>query len=1286
MRKFIKRAVAGLLTAIFLTQPVMAATDYRDAGIFSQEKGIYFSGNSKYRSQNEGGFTVYVPYDHNMPGQEIFKYMFVKLFNIYKSGVGSHYASAGARFHAPAGYTNIGGVNTSYFVKSVAANNGNSIPATSDLHDFVSDYNVEFRYSGVMIDVGNTNRGTVVTNPTFPSDFASSSSSGGAARLYNQYKKDQQTVAGQVTMYGGPGADYVIPWEQLKKNYPGGSGIPSNIASASPYYKLAQETFEKWAEITEIGAKYKQAYAQNPGGVEWWNYLKDYLRIDGDYRKGSVLLTAVYNNGSLKYNTYYIPYPVEANTIVSKINVLDENGNLLDYSERPVEFDDACGGADGFYKNQGTSGKAAGQPVTLERGKTYQVEFGLTFASFSKKTSTTEKASAAAAADIRVFSKVKDIAETDPFKSYGSSISSSMQNMNSMERTMLNTNTSGGIQTKTSHTAAYAAGGSESYHLGMAAYKNPAFTVDETFPDNGVIRIAVPEIYDQNGDNCYRNDDYLDLEYTLTGVQPELPNEEIGASYGDMNLGQREYRRLHYKVTEMVDNPDAPILDDEGNETGEYEQMPWDFEYISEYGTWESEGAARNGDKAGDWPGVPEADGDNYPISEDAWWEYDQQWPDQSEDAYYKIWLTKNGDSWSKNNEDYYRSETADYPFTLGFSTSRSRSHDTLPVNPHLIVSVYGISPETDSDGELIETFNVIGRPVTPYTYSENNYIYLTNNYIAERYKTAKSANDDYPFIRVEAQIDKNYHGESGIYGDAAASPYHNGWQDAHDHYERTFEAISDDMELTDVKVKDAEGIVIYHATQSGGRWKTLVKGYFDKEEDMTMDVKLKQTVSSGHNVKNPTIDVEINGESKTGGNVSTYVRRTITNEETLGLDVETTFSDIAFRPKDVDAININIHINDIHDETNWRENVWDGAEDSFYDRIQCTTANLKVSPNVEVYNSKNNQKTYLTFAEKLNFKFDIQHIGDGERQTAIIGNSKINPLPSVDVAIYDADMLTQDESGNVKFDNVRVEDDRATGALIWTGRATAKSRLFPGLGAQNYSTHVQVWIHDYVVQSHNTPSGNKAAYGRLLITGGISNELYLHGLNENTNSVEDYVQQEFIGEHNLYIKDMVVTGQNSISDNSWYYSKLNQSSEDGEYNIENPNGITVSVAVSNMPTAYSDPTVIDRTYLDIYINDEETPRKSVILDVPAGDTVPVSVVIPDLMLEKNMRITAKVNYGHHQTHFEYVLAKTDTNLNMDPFTDNVAVRTVSPNLPDTEHAPNANIINGIPDAAEIIE
>lgn len=35
-------------------------------------------------------------------------------------------------------------------------------------------------------------------------------------------------------------------------------------------------------------------------------------------------------------------------------------------------------------------------------------------------------------------------------------------------------------------------------------------------------------------------------------------------------------------------------------------------------------------------------------------------------------------------------------------------------------------------------------------------------------------------------------------------------------------------MELTDIMVKDSEGIVIYHANRDdGGSWNTIVKGYF---------------------------------------------------------------------------------------------------------------------------------------------------------------------------------------------------------------------------------------------------------------------------------------------------------------------------------------------------------------------------------------------------------------------------------------------------------------------------
>ena len=41
-------------------------------------------------------------------------------------------------------------------------------------------------------------------------------------------------------------------------------------------------------------------------------------------------------------------------------------------------------------------------------------------------------------------------------------------------------------------------------------------------------------------------------------------------------------------------------------------------------------------------------------------------------------------------------------------------------------------------------------------------------------------------------------------------------------------------MELTDIMVKDSEGIVIYHANRDdGGSWNTIVKGYFYNDEDV---------------------------------------------------------------------------------------------------------------------------------------------------------------------------------------------------------------------------------------------------------------------------------------------------------------------------------------------------------------------------------------------------------------------------------------------------------------------
>ena len=193
---------------------------------------------------------------------------------------------------------------------------------------------------------------------------------------------------------------------------------------------------------------------------------------------------------------------------------------------------------------------------------------------------------------------------------------------------------------------------------------------------------------------------------------------------------------------------------------------------------------------------------------------------------------------------------------------------------------------------------------------------------------------------------------------------------------------------------------------------------------------------------------------------------------------------------------------------------------------------------------------------------------------------------------------------------------------------------------------------------------------------------MYTHGLNENTSPLEDYTQKEFVGEHNISIVDMEVIGQNSISDNSWYYGDRNKNKQTGEQIKDNPNGLSVAVALRNMSSSYTDSTVVDRTYLDIYLNDDPDPIKTVIVDLPQGDVVPVEVVLPDILIQKNTTVTAKVNYGRHQTHYEYVLKSTNDSLNLDPFSDNVAVRTTSPNLPSTEEAPNVDIRDSIPAAA----
>ena len=137
------------------------------------------------------------------------------------------------------------------------------------------------------------------------------------------------------------------------------------------------------------------------------------------------------------------------------------------------------------------------------------------------------------------------------------------------------------------------------------------------------------------------------------------------------------------KKTVEEDDKDKPIMKTDPTtgekvETGEYEKKKVDYEYVTDYGWYDTYASSPDGKQARLWDGVPEASGSIYPIDDHSWWEYDQQWPDQSADAYYKIWLTKAGDSWSPSDETYYRSETADADSDEFLITTYEIPHHTL--------------------------------------------------------------------------------------------------------------------------------------------------------------------------------------------------------------------------------------------------------------------------------------------------------------------------------------------------------------------------------------------------------------------------------------------------------------------------------------------------------------------------------------------------------------------------------------------------------------------------------
>lgn len=447
----IKNIVAlcmATLVAFSPTVSVMAA-DYRDAGKFAMVKDssvIVSQNGSSYYFNGTGGLTVYVPYSGMNTGKEIFTQMFTGLFDIYKTGIGSLYSSAGAKYNAPSGHSNINGVQTNYFVKKVslgglATNLGPAVTSAqgkTDLKNFEPKYNVEFRYAGIMVD--SSGKGDIVTNPGFPADTLSASNNGDVSRDYIVYDKAGQSID-TVKLFGT--SEYVVlqrSW--LTQDWSGMSGVPTSRKSIyNDNEEIARKTFEKWADTTEIGNEFRKVYSTDPSGRPWWSVLNDYMRIDGDYTTQSVLFTVVFNyQGHKYYKTYGIPYPIENNMIASKIQILDDSKTLLDYSERSLSIEEAITGATVVNTNVMT-----GSAVKLEMNKTYHVEAAFVYLSEKQEKSNTPKDSSAAVPNFSVYDQT--LTENN-FQNYNSMLTSNIQEMTSEERSLADTTTSGPIRTK----------------------------------------------------------------------------------------------------------------------------------------------------------------------------------------------------------------------------------------------------------------------------------------------------------------------------------------------------------------------------------------------------------------------------------------------------------------------------------------------------------------------------------------------------------------------------------------------------------------------------------------------------------------------------------------------------------------------------------------------------------------------------------------------------------------------------------------------------------------------
>lgn len=962
-----------------------------------------------------------------------------------------------------------------------SSNSGNSYissniwqPGIWDLRN--SDHLVSFRFAGVS-PVGE--EAVISTSPMFVQDTISTRPSAGPlgyATIYTKNSGHDVSKGRQEPFYGTPRDITPLSWGNI---YPcGKSGASSLPTTAKSNYNKdlskAKKTFEAWA-LTPEGSLYKKMLLndyKNLGYNEsnYWQALNEKFRIEGDIDAldsgQAVYLTCHHKwEGKTYYRTYMIQGYAKANAFPMQINVLDDKNTLMEKS-RNVAGDVTTSLVIGASQERNVLNN--GQAVALERNKSYKIEGTILAVNRNEDAIQDEYAhnTRTLKDNITIFltnenlqpikllsgqSAKANLVHPDGTAAIGgvtdgkNSVSDDGICLDYMQTVFVPKIDIDDMTFSANDEAVF---GNYNFELGNVVF-------DDTMPATGYIGVTLGNtaqsglVWTMNGDNDIQNDDVLYLHYRL--VNGETITEAVKeGSYGDMDIGTQEYRRLVWADEIEVENEEDSDDDsdsDSGNEGDgeEKEKEPIKVTKYSDWGIYDSPEAAKANESSYETTEFELPSSVNT-DSEGRYWSTgngsDEYWEYYYDDSHYDPEITNTekitlGGDAATSDGYYLRSGFDTEYFDLTALVSNTRGQTSVQT-PKVIWRVYGISPETDDDGELISVFNTdtdsnlgisgfLSQGAEIPEYSTGTVTadgQQKGLYIGLNASDSDMEHDSYwPQIRVVADISEDWHGDSGFSGLSTRAPYDNALE-PHDHAERVFTAEPDDMYISEVILKDSEGVVIYHAYKenAGEELRQIIpendgKPIFDRDEDYVLTVRIKQNESANHAVNNPTIDVTIDPKHNGSSFTIPYIDKVQTGGTTDNGYADTmdatgneyTEYEFPFRASqmDGDTVDFSITIDEIHDE--WQENQREPIDDDHEFTIKCTECDLELTQDIELYNSKNNKKDYLEFMENQAFKFDIRHIGskDDDAEKMVVGNTGNggnNPYASVE---------TTDASGN---------------------------------------------------------------------------------------------------------------------------------------------------------------------------------------------------------------------------------------------------------------------------------